>query len=238
MLCKRLTRAEFEALPPGTQGYPPNPDGSPPAVCGCPTCETALPTSYFRQESLGRGLAVPPIPEGCSCTATQCDRTTARNVGKPSFTTYGVSTDNLLWRPSYPAALDASGNDWNIVAEVQYYDQYQDTFGGQPLSSLCDGKWKQCKKYKVRFRVLVCENQTLVDVTETVLQDTPLTINYTGPSFQQKTFTSSTPHYNYEYCRMVSGGLSASNPAGNTGAVWITEDGCTECSTGQFLPFP
>lgn len=203
----------------------------------CLVCNTTFPSNYIYQEAINRGSGIPPIPGGCKCTATQCQRTVARGVGKPNFFTYGVSTANLKWKPCYPALLNDSGKAWNIVTEVQHYNQYQDVFSGQPLSSLCEGKWRECAKWKVRFRVLVCENDKLVDVTADVLTNEPLTLT-AAKNFQTYTFTTSTPHYNYEYCRKISGGLSASNPAGSTGSVWLEEGPCSDCTVGDYLPFP
>lgn len=203
----------------------------------CLTCNTIFPSNYFQQQAINRGGGIPPIPAGCKCTATQCQTTVARGVGKPNFSTYGLSTANLKWKPCYPALLNASGKQWNIVTEVQHYNQYQDVFFGQPLSSLCEGKWQECEKWKVRFRVLVCENDELVDVTADVLTDEPLTLT-ARKNFQSYTFTTSTPHYNYEYCRKISGGLSRDNPAGSTGSVWLEDGPCTDCTVGDYLPFP
>jgi len=226
--------------------YDPCPDGgqrSPPG-CECPSSSSsssstrlscsAWPSAYFEQQS---NPSKSPVPLTCAC-GSECQRTTFRGVGQSVFKSGYFDSSQLQWKPSYPGLLNSSGKEWKIVAEVQYYDQYQDVFSYTPLSSLCENKWYQCTKWKVNAKVFVCEGDDRVDVTSNVLENTPLTISYYDPSIPgTTTFSTSGPHYNYEYCRKKSGG-GAGNAAGPYNKPSYQSGSCSDCNTRDYIPLP
>ena len=196
------------------------------AATDCLTCTTSFPASYFKQ-----------VRDGCSC-GSQCNRTTRRTIGK-SFSGYFFSTAQLRWNPCYPGLLDATGKQWAIVAEEQYYDQYQDSFFNAPPSAYCDSKWYQCSKYKLKVKVLVCDRDQIKDVTSEVLQNTQRVIqDYTANNGKiPLIYTVPGTHYDYTYCRMRSGG-GAGNEAGPFNFTVYSSGDCDGCSTTDFLQFP
>ena len=201
----------------------------------CSSCSTTWPSAYFRQERIPASGSSQPIPEGCSC-GSQCQRETQIAVGK-SFSAFGFTTSQLQWKPCYPALLNSSGKQWNIVAKTQTYSHYQDIFGSPSLDSICERKWYRCANTKVDVKVFVCEGDSLVDVTSDVLSDAPRTITYYDPYEGDKVFTTSGPHYNYEFCFKRSAG-GAGNEAGPFDKPFYENGGCSDCTMGDYMPFP